>query len=272
MYKQAIKNLLDWENRTQVEKMRLRLWSGKLLSYAAIIPLPLQFLLSAYGSDKQAEGNHLYGPTYDDLLGRLKYRPIKLLEIGIGGYDSQSGGQSLRAFEAYFPFGKIIGCDIAPKQQFSTRRTKIYTLDQSSEEDLTRLCRAEKAFDVIIDDGSHLSRHQILTFERLFPFLREDGLYVIEDVQTSYWKNDPWDGADIEDAGFEGTCVGYFLRLTKYLNHSEVPDLSRADKSVVAIAGAVKQIIFEHNLIVVKKGANLEASNIIQRAPSPQLA
>ena len=38
-------------------------------------------------------------------------------------------------------------------------------------------------FDVIIDDGSHLTPDQIQTFQILFPRLNKGGIYVIEDVQ-----------------------------------------------------------------------------------------
>ncbi len=44
-------------------------------------------------------------------------------------------------------------------------------------------------FDIGIDDGSHIWCHQILAFERLWPAIKRGGLYVIEDVLTSY---DAW--------------------------------------------------------------------------------
>ena len=41
-------------------------------------------------------------------------------------------------------------------------------------------------FDIIIDDGSHLRKDVIKSFHLLFPHLNNDGLYVVEDMQTSY--------------------------------------------------------------------------------------
>jgi hypothetical protein len=41
--------------------------------------------------------------------------------------------------------------------------------------------------DLVIDDGSHLGRHQIPTFEYLYPRISERGLYVCEDLHCSYW-------------------------------------------------------------------------------------
>ena len=45
-----------------------------------------------------------------------------------------------------------------------------------------------KKFDVIIDDGSHIPWHQIFTLETMFDtFLKDGGVYIIEDMETSYW-------------------------------------------------------------------------------------
>jgi hypothetical protein len=42
-------------------------------------------------------------------------------------------------------------------------------------------------FDIVIDDGSHVSSDQITSFECLFPHLNDRGLYIVEDVHASYW-------------------------------------------------------------------------------------
>ncbi|MFN3077887.1 MAG: class I SAM-dependent methyltransferase, partial [Alphaproteobacteria bacterium] len=175
------------------------------------------------------------------------------LEIGIGGNDRQVGGQSLNAWQCYFPFARIAACDIEPKHELNAWRTRIHRLDQSSRSDLDRLCREDGPFDVIIDDGSHLNRHQIFTFEVLFPTLKQGGVYVVEDVQTSYWSKDRWDGAHVTDPAFESTCMGYFLSLAKYLNHQEFMTTDDVDPKRLSLARSIRQIVFEHNLIIVLK-------------------
>src|SRR5690606_41306911 len=50
--------------------------------------------------------------------------------------------------------------------------------------------------DLIIDDGSHINEHVIESFNFLFPRLKSGGIYVIEDVQTSYWVD--YGGDNIE--------------------------------------------------------------------------
>ena len=201
--KPLLKKLLGWEQRTEPDKRKLALRRYRL-TYAAsflacLLPLPLTFLLRVCMSDKHQPHEHQYGHTYDSLFRRFKYKAIKLLEIGIGGYEKGIGGESLNAWQCYFPFGRLVACDIQPKEQLQTPRTKIYRLDQSSEAQLLELRSKAAPFDIIIDDGSHYSPHQILTFKTLFPSLNRGGIYVIEDVQTSYWRD--WDAASVTESG-----------------------------------------------------------------------
>ena len=48
-------------------------------------------------------------------------------------------------------------------------------------------------FDVIIDDGGHKMKQQITSFTYLLEKVRSGGLYIIEDLQTSYF-NEPDSG------------------------------------------------------------------------------
>ena len=41
-------------------------------------------------------------------------------------------------------------------------------------------------FDIIINDGSHITSHQQNSFGFLFPFLNSNGIYICEDLHTSY--------------------------------------------------------------------------------------
>jgi hypothetical protein len=159
-----------------------------------------------------------------------------------------------------------------PKVELATWRTYIYTIDQSSETDLARLTAEQGPFDVIVDDGSHLNAHQILTFGKLFDAVTDCGLYIIEDVQTSFWAGKvgwmSWDGRHIDDPEFPQTCVGYFLELAKYLNYQEFTDQRSVNAEHVRLAKNIKRISFEHNLIVIEKGRNDAPSNQLTRESS----
>ena len=43
--------------------------------------------------------------------------------------------------------------------------------------------------DIIIDDGGHTMEQQIATFEELYPWVNDQGIYICEDTHTSYWGN-----------------------------------------------------------------------------------
>jgi hypothetical protein len=223
--------------------------------------LPLQQIFTLFGTDKQREGGHSYATAYADVLGRLRSKRIKMLEIGL------LKGSSLLGWRAYFPHASIAGFDIVPKPEMARGRVRVYQGDQGSAADLDRVCAAEAPFDLIIDDGSHFNRHQLFSFHHLFPHLKDGGIYVIEDVQTSYWNGSvggvDWDGSDPCAPDFKDTCVGQFLELTKYLNHAEFLSNEHADTGMVTLAKQIRRIAFEHNLIFIWKGENVEVSNLL---------
>jgi hypothetical protein len=256
--KSIIKGALGWGNwsnddrraflrRFELTRYRVLYWFSFFVS---ILPIPLRLILSACLSDKHQAGEHQYGNTYGALFWRFKYRPITLLEIGIGGYEDRPGGQSLNAWQCFFPFAKLVACDIQDRAFLATPRTIIRRLDQSDAEQLGEL-RDSGQFDIIIDDGSHMNTHQILTFKVLWPSLRSGGVYIVEDVQTSFWSYDGWDGTAVNAPEFSETCVGYFAKLAPYVNISEFQ--APGDKELMDVGRSVQQILFEHNLIVIIK-------------------
>jgi len=242
--KLVLKRVVGWARRTEAEKVMLR-HRFQFIRYRALylashvfslFPIPLVLILRICGSDKHKSGQHRYGYTYRKLFWPYKYKPIKLLEIGVGGYGVGLGGESLNAWQLYFPFAEIIGCDIHDKQRLATLNTKIYQLDQSSRDQLEMLAKLEEPFDIIIDDGSHLSSHQILSFEYLYSALSDGGVYIIEDVYT-----------------FGGTCIKYFINLQRYIAVNDLKDVDMGNRK---LANWIKEIRFDGNLIIIIKGVN----------------
>lgn len=266
----VIQKALRWHDRTKEEQEALhkrfdkyRYWFFFTVSQVICwLPIPLKYLFRFTLSDKHAPGKHQYGWAYQKNFWRFKYRPMKILEIGIGGYEFSLGGQSLNSWQSYFPFGKIVAADIKDSTALSNFRTKIYIVDQGDRESLIDMARKEYKFDIVVDDGSHFNHHQILTFHALYDFVKDGGIYVVEDVQTSYWQQGAWDGAEPESDAFAETCVGYFLRVAKYINHSEFRlGADKADPELIALAKKIKAIEFHHNLIFIHKGTNDDPSN-----------
>jgi len=79
----------------------------------------LNELARAHGTDKA--GDHSYTGAYEFHLAGFRDRPVRLLEIGVGGYeDPDQGGESLRMWKEYFAHGQIFGLDIYDKSSMSS--------------------------------------------------------------------------------------------------------------------------------------------------------
>lgn len=133
-----------------------------------------------YGTDK-ASFSHNYLEFYELYFQVLREEPITILEIGV------LNGASLRTWQEYFPKAKIIGADIVQgSKRFESDRIAIEMMDQSNIEDITRVAVKHGPFDIVIEDGSHKWEHQITSIKTLFPFVRDGGIYIVEDLQTNY--------------------------------------------------------------------------------------
>ena len=105
--------------------------------------------------------------------------PKRVLEIGV-----QHGG-SLKIWRDMFPEAEIVGVDIDQEcKQYEGERITVHIGDQKDVKFLESL----GDFDIIIDDGGHTMTQQQVSMKWLLPQLREGGVYVIEDLHTSYWE------------------------------------------------------------------------------------
>lgn len=144
--------------------------------------------------------NGLYGHGYVIHYEKLfKDRKIdNLLEIGV------SFGGSIRMWNEYLPESNITGIDIneirCKKCLLENSKVRIMLGDQSDISFLNTLC--DRKYDVIIDDGCHISKHQLISFNVLFEYVTPGGLYIIEDLHASAAK----ETQDIFKRKCENTC------------------------------------------------------------------
>lgn len=149
--------------------------------------MKLNDLAKKYGTDKKIPDgvkctNGLYGhgytPTYESIIKIIK--PKKLLEIGI------SFGGSIRMWSEYLPNTNILAFDInenrAKFSDFNLHNVKLLLGDQS---DVKFLNTLKDKYDIIIDDGSHKLNHILTSFNVLFNYLNDNGVYVIEDIHVN---------------------------------------------------------------------------------------
>lgn len=135
------------------------------------------------GADKGSH-YHNYTQVYAPYLSPLRDKPIKFLEIGI--YK----GASVQLWERYFNSADLHFIDISlDLVEYSSPRSHYHVVDQESARDLEQFIQKTGGeFDVIIDDGGHTMRQQITSFCTLFPHVKSGGLYIVEDLHTSYWS------------------------------------------------------------------------------------
>ncbi|RKT55631.1 class I SAM-dependent methyltransferase [Saccharothrix australiensis] len=222
---------------------------------AAVAPTgtSLEDLAVRFGSDKWGH-HHWYARHYDRHFRPFREQPVRVLEIGIGGYaDPDSGGASLRMWEQYFRRGLVFGLDVHDKRGLDTARVRTLRGDQGDAATLAAIAAEHGPFDIVIDDGSHRNEHVLTSFGALFPHVREEGLYVVEDLQTSYW---PAYGGDPVDRASPSTAAGFFKSLVDELNHREWANDPEHSSSYAA--RHVTSLTFYHNIVFVTKGTNGE--------------
>jgi demethylmacrocin O-methyltransferase len=226
-----------------------------LARFVGIISSDLDLLAALYGTDKY--GSHDYTPVYRELMHRHRRKPIRLLELGVGGYEGELGGESLLMWATYFPKGSIHGIDIVDKTSLSRGRVKVHQCSQTDGIRLTDIAKEAGPFDFIIDDGSHFNEHQIESVRILWPFLRDGGTYVIEDVQTSYWP--VFGGGPVGTPGYANSCMSRMKDLVDSVNLPEFLEPAPASLQLDATIGS---IAFHHNLVVMTKEMTPRQSNM----------
>jgi cephalosporin hydroxylase len=157
-----------------------------------------------------------YFDAYHRHFERFRGRSVTVVEFGV------SQGGSLQMWRSYFGRdSQIVGVDIDPRcQAFEEPGIRVRIGDQEDRDFLRALAAEVGPIDIVIDDGGHTMAQQIATFEVLYPMLRPDGVFLVEDVHTSYWPH--YSGGVRK----EGTFIEYAKRLVDQLTawHSKEPE------------------------------------------------
>jgi trans-aconitate methyltransferase len=132
---------------------------------------------TSYGTDKNT--SHSYGPVYEKIFSPIKDTTETILEIG---FDS---GTSLKVYSEYFRNALIYGIDIRdnciPEIKKNLRINMIFGDAKSSE----IINYYDKAYDIIVEDASHLLDDQVCHFKDYSDFVKAGGYYIIEDVHEN---------------------------------------------------------------------------------------
>lgn len=216
-----------------------------------------------------------YLDYYDALLSPLRELPISLLEIGV-----QNGG-SIETWASYFRNASVIvGCDINPKcaaLTFEDPRIRVVVGDINAPSIVGELLSMAGGYDVVIDDGSHVSSDVIRSFVNYFPAVNPGGLYVVEDAHCLYFSE--FGGGVLNEAG----AYAFFKRLIDVVNFEFwQPDVGlEAYLSAFFGAGAFPQFIsegwidaveFRNSIITIRKAHQSGHNKLGDRVISGELA
>lgn len=181
-----------------------------------------------------------YFDIYDSHFSRFRNKEVVILEIGV------SHGGSLQMWREYFgDKAKIYGIDINPGcKELEEENIKIFIGSQSDRKFLRQIKEIIPKVDILIDDGGHTMKQQIISFEELFTHIKDDGVYLCEDLHTSYWLK--WGG------GYKrrSTFIEYSKNFIDYLNafHSKQRKLK-----VNSFTRSVHSIHYYDSIIVIEK-------------------
>lgn len=160
--------------------------------------MSLEQLQINHGLKTDKNNPHSYFSTYDKYFKPYLNKDINVLEIGV------LFGESLKLWSHRFtPDSMIIGIDLFERRHCSfeqvQRNIKGYSniilekvdsfedgVSQRQVRDIffSKLRKNNIKFSIIIDDGCHRPDAQIETFNNFKPFLADNGVYIIEDIET----------------------------------------------------------------------------------------
>ena len=128
---------------------------------------------------------HHYLSIYERYFSPYRYQRPRFLEIGV------SKGGSLAIWRQYFGSdATIYGIDIDPACMiFNGEHGQVRIGSQDDAKFLESVVNEMGGVDIILDDGSHFSKHIRASLETLFPLLSAGGVYMVEDLHATYWKS-----------------------------------------------------------------------------------
>ena len=198
----------------------------------------------------------IYEPLLAEQLHRFsggnehKSQPIRILEIGV------SKGGSLEIWKKYFGKDSVVyGIDVNPEcAKLELDGVNIRIGSQSDPTFLKALILEMGNPDIILDDGSHRGEHQQVSFMTLWPFLEEGGVYIVEDLATSYWSQ-YGDGYRKKSSFIEFSKELVDTLHVRYTRH-------RPPKRVRFVETSIHSVSFFDQIVVIKKKQRMEPKRV----------
>jgi hypothetical protein len=168
-----------------------------------------------------------YLDIYERHFSQYRNKPFFFLEIGV------LDGGSLDMWRRYFGAeATIVGIDVNKECANRVDPPNMVRIgSQADPKFLQDIINEFGAPDVVLDDGSHMASHQRASFDSIFGSVKDGGLYIIEDMHTSYWPE--WEG------GFKrsGSAIEYVKQMVDDMHawYHKRPTMTPARDEIGAI-------------------------------------
>ena len=202
-----------------------------------------------------------YFDVYETWFAKFRGQSPRILEIGV-----QNGGSAQMWLEYFGPGTKVVGVDVDPRcQQHANENISIAIGDQGDENFWSDFFKQyTEPFDIIIDDGGHRMEQMITTFVMAKPHIKNNGIYLIEDVHTAYWNHHtlflgPWNTLGLYNPGniMEFTKIGLDVLNREHIEpHKDI--IPQLDGIVVNTFDHVKSVHYYNSMIVFEIGPQKE--------------
>ena len=186
-----------------------------------------------------------YFEIYERYFKRFRNKEVHFLEIGV------AHGGSLQMWKNYFgEKATIYGVDVNPHcKKFEENQVKVFIGDQANREFWNKFKKEVPKIDIVLDDGGHTMVQQINTFEEIFGHISVNGIYMVEDVCTSYW--DGFGGGYKNPNSF----IEYSKDLIDVLNawYSQNESINQVSEKVSELTRQTYSINYYNSVVVIEK-------------------
>ena len=185
---------------------------------------------------------------YRRLLPMFDREPTSILEIGV------KGGGSTAIWKALFPGASVVGIDIKLRRWLTSEPSADGVVflegDQTDVARLEEIAARYGPFDIVIDDGSHVTNHVAGTLRCLLPHVRPGGLYIIEDTHSSVRK--PGATKSTEQYG-EDIWPDFTLAVFERLRRGPRPPASPGAELAAAVTWMMSDVILSAQVLAIRK-------------------
>lgn len=182
---------------------------------------------------------------YKGLLAAMEPQPQSVLEIGV------KGGGSTAFWKALFPAATVVGLDLKLRPWLQGQPSAdgvIYVEgDQTDVPRLHEIADQYGPFDLVIDDGSHISGDQATTIRALLPRVRPGGFYVIEDIHATVKSTSTRDvdfGDDI--------WADFTVAALQWLRRGPAPSASTGATLARDLKGWIAELVIGRQVLAVR--------------------